>query len=602
MSFLWAFLASHSGTLIVGGIVGLFIAALYFGVKLRRATERILTALRDARKEVEGAGGERDVPAKFEALTQRLSATGIIGSAWRRFSATLLLPPQPGRPIQQTQPPERFFNHGLLRAANLNARLQAAMPNLLVGGGLLLTFIGLMIALQAAGGSVGAEDVAQSRGALQVLLNAASLKFVSSLVGLCLSIAYLICHRRRLHALDEALDGFCAALNERMPPVSPHFLAQQANQLLDQQLAAQQRLVNDLVLSLGDRLDASLSNHLQGEIGPLRAAIERMADGMAQMNQDALQQMVERFGELLKDTAGGQLQHLASTLNGLSDGLQGMRVGFAEVQERFEAVGRSAAGDLANTAQTVAERLQTGAEATRQAMEQGSAVAQEAMRVTAADFASAAHAAAERLAAGADTARQALEQGGVAAQSAMRAAAADFASRLVPLHEALAELPAGLAQATAALAAQTASAAALSERMQPAADAMQHAAQAAQAAVDRLAAVAQTLAALEGALRGVTAEQATSQQRAAELASSLADAARRFEGLDQRLARVVAELDAGLTKLHEQIIRFVTDVDGKTGHAVSALGGQIEDLTEALEGSLQPLTDLLRRLQKVPAE
>jgi len=342
---------------VLTGIIVLVLAALWFGFWLRLCVRRLVRAVREARGKLEAAGDKRSLPGKFDELDRELRGSKLLGPAWNRFSATLLLPLEPSEPVRQTSPAERFFDSSLLRRAGLSVRFHAALPNILVGGGLLLTFVGLILALRAAGAAVGSANEAKSIGALQALLSAASLKFMSSLFGLGLSIAYLVWHRDQLHRLDSALVAFCDAVTERMPPLSPLTLVRDGNRLLNEQLAVQQQFVQDIVLRLGDRLDTSLNQRLAEQIDPLRLAVEGMAKGMATMNQGALEQMIDRFGALLKETAGGQLRQLADTLAAMSSRLETLAAAFSEIQGELQHAGQSAAEGIGAAVGEISQRM-----------------------------------------------------------------------------------------------------------------------------------------------------------------------------------------------------------------------------------------------------
>lgn len=371
--------------LIIGGIAVLVLAAFSFGIRLHYAVRQAALAVRTARTKLEAAGEAEALPAHFEALDRELRQSRVLGPAWKRFSASLLLPSEPSQPIRQTVPAEKFFDASLLRRTGLSVRFHAALPNILVGGGLFLTFVGLILALQAAAGAVGSGSGAASRHALEVLLEAASLKFMSSLFGLGLSIAYLIWHRGELHRFDAALAAFCDAVTERIPPISPLALTRDGNRLLNQQLAVQQEFVQELVLRLGDRLDTTLGQRLAEQIGPLRLAIEGMAKGMATMNQDALEKMIAGFGDLLRETAGGQLRQLADTLAGMSSRLEAFANEFPGIQGQLHAAGQGAAEEIAAAIGVATQQMEATTAAWQGQMDAvNAALAEQAAAATAA--------------------------------------------------------------------------------------------------------------------------------------------------------------------------------------------------------------------------
>ena len=112
----------------------------------------------------------------------------------------------------------RFDLGSIYRRAGSDLRYHAALPGLLVGAGLLFTFLGLAVGLSAAS-DVVAEGVDQLRrnAALRDLLGAASVKFVTSLVGLFLSIMYALFRKSQLRAAERAQATLLDALGERLP-------------------------------------------------------------------------------------------------------------------------------------------------------------------------------------------------------------------------------------------------------------------------------------------------------------------------------------------------------------------------------------------------
>jgi chromosome segregation ATPase len=562
-----------------------------------------MASIQRAKALVESKGDRRALPETFETLDDEICALPIVGGPWRRFSATLLLPNQPSRPIHQTVMAERFFNGSLLEQTGLNARLQLAMPNILVGGGLLLTFFGLIMALDAAAASVGAADIATSRAGLHALLQAAGFKFRSSLAGLGFSIVYLILYKQRIHKLEKAIRSFCDALAERMPMVSPHFLAQESNKLLDQQLSAQQQLVNDLVTGLGDRLDGSFNARLAEQMEPLRAAIDKMAASMSTMNQDALKDMIGSFGQVLRDTAGSQLSQLAGTLTAVSERLEGFSSGFAEVQAELKAAGQNAASELSASMAEAARQMLAASEASRAAVSEGTngmgAKLGEALsmmtnsleqlhdRLTASG-----DSAASRMQAGAEETSRIMTAAGIEMQAKARIAAEEFSSRIAmaaagfgqqiePLKAILGELPGKLQLATNALAEQTSAADAAASRLQPVSAMLERAGSHVADATALLPALTAELLRLEQALQTTTAAQSNAYTGVSDLAKSLDDALGRFQGLDRELGAVFSELETGLLKIQEQVVHFAQEVDNSTARAVGSLQGAIENLGDS---------------------
>ena len=184
-----------SNPVTVWSAVGLLIAwAAFSAQRLWSASERMRRALDPISGRLEEVEDARAFADRYEAFSEECSGTALLGPRWREYRDSLVLPVLPGRPVRATARPEAWFDAGdLLRAAGADLRYHAALPNLLVGAGLLFTFVGLAAALGSAGGVV-AEGVSQQdrNAALKALLDTASFKFITSLFGLFLSIAYAL--------------------------------------------------------------------------------------------------------------------------------------------------------------------------------------------------------------------------------------------------------------------------------------------------------------------------------------------------------------------------------------------------------------------------
>jgi hypothetical protein len=209
--------------------------------------------------------------------------------------------------VVATTEPRRWFDLGtLLRTAGADLRYHAALPGLLVGAGLFVTFLGLAAALSAAG-EVVAEGVDQAtrNRALRDLLGSASVKFVTSLAGLGLSIAYALYRKRRLKAVEAAMSDFLSALQERLPLKTQAALQAEANAILTKQYADVQRIGSEFFVNLGSTLEREFDAGLQQHIKPLADAIEKLSSGLANQNEDALESMLKSFLEKLEGAVGG---------------------------------------------------------------------------------------------------------------------------------------------------------------------------------------------------------------------------------------------------------------------------------------------------------
>ena len=171
--------------------------------------ERVITL-------VEASKGPSGFRRSFHAIYQGLAEDPLLGQVWRAYAPSLAPAPGLDDAMGYSRRPRDSFDDDLLLEAGVNLRVYHAVPNLLVGGGLLFTFVGLVGALYFASRGIAGGDVAQAQHALHELLAAATFKFVTSIAGLGSSLVFSWREKALLYRFQRQLARFCAALEERM--------------------------------------------------------------------------------------------------------------------------------------------------------------------------------------------------------------------------------------------------------------------------------------------------------------------------------------------------------------------------------------------------
>lgn len=138
-------------------------------------------------------------------------------TAWRLFAATLV--PGPDGVTRSQFPPSRYFNMRMLENEGMRLRLFLGLPNDFVGLGLVFTFLGLVAGLYFASRSMMSQDLAVARLALTQLLHAATFKFLTSIVGISISLVMSAAQRLTLERLQLVLDDIQFRIEANLPPV-----------------------------------------------------------------------------------------------------------------------------------------------------------------------------------------------------------------------------------------------------------------------------------------------------------------------------------------------------------------------------------------------
>jgi hypothetical protein len=159
----------------------------------------------------------------------------------------------------------------------LNLSLFETMPNLLIGFGLMCTFIFLAVALQQAGLALNALDVSarQQDQALQSLIATAGGKFITSIAGLLCSLVWNWRAKISLGSLQASIDSLCHTLRSKIPDNAAEASMRVQLSLFQEILQQNQAQVAEL-----KRLEGGLTNAGSQAAGELSKAGAVLTQGI----------------------------------------------------------------------------------------------------------------------------------------------------------------------------------------------------------------------------------------------------------------------------------------------------------------------------------
>jgi hypothetical protein len=276
---------------------GLLIAgALAIWLDFRRRLRPVLEGLESALRVVEEAPSASALHDRFSSINQRLAANPVTGEAWRAFVRTLVPVPGQDGVLGATRRPREDLNENILTSADVNLRFYTAVPNYLVGLGLLFTFMGLVAALYFASAGVVAPSIEEAQDALRDLLAAATFKFVTSIAGLGASIIYSSREKTHLYRLGQRLDALCTALEQRVVPVTPEYLGTVQLAEMRSQSMLLRRLGRHLHVTIPDTVEERLASELLDAIAPMREGFARAAERIGRMDDVLVARLLQAGG------------------------------------------------------------------------------------------------------------------------------------------------------------------------------------------------------------------------------------------------------------------------------------------------------------------
>jgi hypothetical protein len=270
----------------------LVVGALLIWLDFRRRLRPVLAGLDEALAIIEEAATPAAFRDRFPSINEALAGNAIIGEAWRSFAQTLVPVPGQDKVLGATRRPADDLNEAILASAGLNLRFYMAVPNYLVGLGLLFTFLGLVAALYFASAGVTAANVQEAQGALRDLLSAATFKFVTSIAGLGASIAYSLREKDQLYRVSRHLARLCASLEARLAPVTPEYLGLMQLDELRGQNAIMRRIGRNLYVTVPDTVEERIATELLDAVQPMRDGFVRAAAQLARLDERLAERLI----------------------------------------------------------------------------------------------------------------------------------------------------------------------------------------------------------------------------------------------------------------------------------------------------------------------
>ena len=329
-------------------------------------------AIRQARLQFGRSSSPAAFATNFENVSQSISENPIVGHSWNEFVETS---ERQERIIRNTVRPQTFINMNAVREASVGLKIMGTVPGYFVGLGLLLTFIGLVIALSKAAAGASGGDAATMTQSLRELLNAATFKFSTSIAGLFASI--LLSFVFKLYAVS--IEGALHKLNREIERVHTTLTPQAISQEIARDAAAQLVQLKEITTDkffqrMGEQIAPQIKTVLQEAFQPLTEKLDASVGRLEDNSQKGVEGLLSRFQENLSAGAGTEMREIAGAIRETREALSQVQTGLQTTtdalgarldtsMERFASIAdQSREQFLASNSQGIAQ-LQTGIEA-----------------------------------------------------------------------------------------------------------------------------------------------------------------------------------------------------------------------------------------------
>ena len=514
--------------------------------------------LRAANASIRGAKDRREFADRYDSINSRLVTHKVIGSAWREFDETLVKPEanSTGQVITNTVRPGVFLNADLTRSHSFGLKMMPSIPGYFVGVGLLLTFIGLVLALDTAGRAVASENADAMQDATKELLRVASFKFATSIAGLGSSIILGFVFRSIGIIIDGSFTRLCDEVEKRLLYRSPQSISvEMAASLREQRDYLKDITQGDFFQRFGQEFEPRLQNAVSLAMAPVVSGIQDAVGELTNQSRSGTENLVGEFTKSLQQGAGTEMKELAASIGAMQLNLVSMQDAMKRTSEGF------------------------GGDMERASLALNTALGQAA-----------------------DTASQKLG-------SAMDGVLSGIEAHVAALSEAMLTATTAISEQSLAQTSSAASIRNVAESFDRTASNVQRAADPLLVSSSRISdAVEKMEAAIRDAVQTATAEKDVSMKLATLLGSRLDDLRTLWQGYADRFQAIDGELGKALTMLStatrdqgERLQDYATRVDKGLAEAVDKLRGLLGGLDENTRDLGEHVEDLTKALLETRA-
>ncbi len=335
------------------------VSGIWFGVKTSRR-RRLIDSLT---KEI-GQYSRSDPPSIKQELTGKFNRNKELADAWQEFEDSLITRSHnENQIVYKTDEASLFFSEERLLEQHLNLRFWNSVPALLVGLGILGTFVGMVWGLIPFS-DVDFTDTNEIREAIKELLSGVSTAFVTSVWGMFASfwfnglekwgissVSRAIVNLQR--ALDQiftltrgeeiairqqdeleqqtaALKSFSTDLADRIKIAMDNIMSerlknlhQSLTQLRDQNAEGRREIIQELH-NAPQAFSSAIAEQLTPSLNNLNTAVKELREQKEESSTDAIRQLVEEFQGSISGSVTAQMEELARTVGSVSQSLMNL--------------------------------------------------------------------------------------------------------------------------------------------------------------------------------------------------------------------------------------------------------------------------------------
>ena len=323
---------------IMDGFISVILSTfIILSIILMRKTFRRASRIDSLSKEVDKY--KRPAQPSFKHNLKVSFERNNLAEAWQEFEDSLIEHPREDpEVVYKTDDSSLFFGEDRLLDQQLNLRFWNSVPALLVGLGILGTFVGLVWGLRPFAG-IDFTEIEKIGDAIKTLLSGVSTAFVTSVWGMSVSLVFNLFEKRRMGRISQAITNLQRALDKLFTLTTQEAILFRQEDELAQQTAALKSFSTDLANEIKSAMtqgreeiiqelhnapeafSSAMAEQLTPSLDSLNKAVEELQRQKEESSTDAIQRLVEEFHESLSGSTTAQLEGLAETVRSASESL-----------------------------------------------------------------------------------------------------------------------------------------------------------------------------------------------------------------------------------------------------------------------------------------
>ena len=377
-------------------------------------------------------------PEILPNLKENFDRNGVFAEVWQEFEDSLITRQRDQNlaVVYKTDEASLFFSEERLLEQHLNLRYWNSVPALLVGMGILGTFVGLVWGLIPFS-DINFTQTEEIRNAIQALLSGVSTAFITSVWGMFTSLLFNGLEKWRIGRASRAIVNLQRALDRLFTLTTQEEISFRQEDELTQQTAALRSFSTDLANDIKSAMDNIMSGRLENlhqslaqlqdqsaegrqeiiqelqkapdafsnamakQLAPslnnLNTAVKELREQKEESSTDAIRQLVEEFQKSISGSIKIQMEELSETVGKMSEGLitlpeqmmrliEGVQEQIDQTRKLLDATSEEQTGQMENMMDGMLNALQRAIDTQQTGLSETTLRVNEEMRQIAADI------------------------------------------------------------------------------------------------------------------------------------------------------------------------------------------------------------------------